>query len=120
MGWLKDIAPLLIALGGLGGLAAVLLVPAQIRKYRSEGNLSDADAASKISAASVAMLEPAQNEMKRLEERLKKQNVRADQLKLKADELQSKLDSTTAELQTLRNVVSAMSKELAELKGGQK
>jgi septal ring factor EnvC (AmiA/AmiB activator) len=106
MGWISSLGPLLIALGGLGGLGAILLVPSQIRKLRSDGNLSEADAASKLSAASIALLQPAQQELARL-------SVRLVETSGVVDDLDSRLRASVAEVQQLRSQVAQMSKELA-------
>lgn len=105
LAWLKEFAPLLTALGGLSVLASVFLVPSQIRKIRGEGKLSEADAASKLSAASIALLEPAQTELKRLSDKLKETNQQANNLR-------DRLQAAEAELGELRTQVSTMSKEL--------
>lgn len=88
------------SLGGLGGLGALLMVRVQRRKLVSESHNIDADAATKLSAASLALLEPARQEINRLEKKLTKALEQVDALQ--------------AEVGSLRSQVSTMTKDLAD------
>lgn len=104
MNWVTALGPLLIAVGGFAGLAAILLVPAQIRKLRGDTTLSEADAAAKLSAASVAILEPAQRELARMTAQL----VVAEQ----------KIDALTGQVSALRDEVHGLRRENERLRVG--
>lgn len=98
--WLRDWGPLLIALGGGSGLTAVLLVPSQIRRLRSQGRLTDAQATHVITKAWADMLQPARTEIARLSKAV--------------EDLENELRAAEAEAETLRGQLSLMSKELAD------
>lgn len=88
------------ALGGAGGLVALLTVRGQRRKLLSESHSIDADAATKLSAASLELLEPARQEIGRLEKKLTSALAQVDALQ--------------AEVGSLRSQVSTMTKDLAD------
>jgi septal ring factor EnvC (AmiA/AmiB activator) len=88
------------SLGGLGGLGALLMVRGQRRKLFSESHNIDADAATKLSAASLELLEPARQEIGRLEKKLTSALAQVDALQ--------------AEVGSLRSQVSTMTKDLAD------
>ncbi|MFJ1765078.1 hypothetical protein ACIOD2_32455 [Amycolatopsis sp. NPDC088138] len=88
------------ALGGLAGLGALLTVRGQRRKLLSESHNIDADAATKLSAASLTLLRPAQEEI--------------DRLSRKLSDAVSQIDALQAEVNSLRGQVSTMTKDLAD------
>lgn len=88
------------ALGGIGGVIALMTVRAQRRKLLSESHNIDADAATKLSAASLALLEPARQEIDRLQKQL--------------GEARAEVGALQAEVSTLRGQVSTMTKDLAD------
>lgn len=97
--------------GILGG-AAVLTLPWQIRKMKADTGKTTADSAAVLTANALKMLEmlePAQQEIDRLELRLKSANDRVDIL-------DGALKESQAEVQDLRNQVTAMTKEVIELR----
>jgi septal ring factor EnvC (AmiA/AmiB activator) len=89
-----------------------VVLPWQIRKSKAETGKVSADAAAVLTEKALKMLdmlEPAQQEVDRLEARLKAANDRANQLELD-------LQKSQAEVQDLRNQVTAMTKEVIELR----
>lgn len=89
-----------------------MVLPWQIRKSKAETGKVSADAAAVLTEKALKMLdmlEPAQQEVDRLEARLKAANDRANQLELD-------LQKSQAEVQDLRNQVTAMTKEVIELR----
>jgi hypothetical protein len=102
---LQVIALVLAAAGGLGGIGAVIVAPAQIRKAKGDEKLSAADAAATLNAATIAMLGPASQEISRLFLQLEEATNRANGLKLK-------LEHAERELGDLRAQVDLLSKDL--------
>jgi septal ring factor EnvC (AmiA/AmiB activator) len=99
-------------LGGLAVASLPVVLPWQIRKSKAETGKVSADAAAVLTEKALKMLdmlEPAQQEVDRLEARLKAANDRANQLELD-------LQKSQAEVQDLRNQVTAMTKEVIELR----
>lgn len=78
-------------IGGGGGIAALLLVNAQRRKFRSESVKSDADGAQAISNAAVGLIKPLEDRIERAESENRTLNARvrkADQrIAAQADDL---------------------------------
>lgn len=95
--------------GVLGGLAVLIVLPWQIRKMKAETGKTSADAAAVLMEKALNMLEPAQQEIDRLEFRLQAANVRVASL-------EDALKESQAEVQSLRNQVTAMTKEVIELR----
>lgn len=87
------------ALGGSAGLVSILTLRGQRRKIQAETRIIDTDAASKLSAASLALLEPARVEVDRLSRKLADASVQIDALQ--------------AEVESLRGQVSTLTKDLA-------
>ncbi|GLW91780.1 hypothetical protein [Actinokineospora globicatena] len=102
MNMLTELGPVLMALGGLGGLAAVLVVPGQLRKLRSESRLSDADAVAKVGQLSVAMLEPARQELAKVSSDLRAAHAELDTLRERIKLLMQQVDSQQQEITRLR------------------
>jgi hypothetical protein len=92
--WLIPLVTLILG-SGLATFTTLLLVPSQIRKLRGETNLSGADAAAKLSAASVAILEPAQKELARMTAQL-------EVAREKIDDLTGQVSALCDEVQMLR------------------
>ena len=105
-----------LALGGLGGLVAIIMIPGQLKKLRADTEKTKADtevaeveAAAKLSAAAVAMLSPAHEELTRLQ-------IRLTEALTHAGLLENQLRASQAEVAELRNQLTVMSKELVELR----
>jgi chromosome segregation ATPase len=62
------------------------------------------------------MLEPAQQEIDRLEARLKSANLRANDLEAALKSSQGRVNELEAEVQLLRNQVTVMTKEVTDLR----
>lgn len=103
------VVQIVLTLGGLGGITALLMVPGQLKKLKADTQVSEVDAAAKLSAAAVAMLSPASEELARLQ-------IRLTSALTHAGLLEEQLKSSQVEIQTLRNQVTVMSKELDQLR----
>jgi septal ring factor EnvC (AmiA/AmiB activator) len=91
---------------------AVLTLPWQIKKLKADTGKTSADSAAVLTEKALKMLEmlePAQQEVDRLEARLKAANERVERL-------EGALKESQAEVQELRNKVAAMTKEVTELR----
>lgn len=118
MSWVGDAGTLLIAAGGLGTLTGVLLIPVQWRKIKSQSKVSDADAATRLSAAAVALLDPAQAEINRLESKLSHANLVMDQLTKKVRELQKESEDLRGRMLKMTKDLETAYQEIATLRGG--
>lgn len=105
MDW-KIIAAIVGTLLGASGIGGLLLIPSQKRKYRSEGQLTETDAATKLSDAALKLLEPARQEIDRLNNRL----ANAEQ---RVELLTEALRTAQAEVAELRSQVSRATKDHA-------
>ncbi|PWK81741.1 hypothetical protein C8D88_116153 [Lentzea atacamensis] len=103
------------ALGGLTVLAALVTLPWTLRKLRSDTRKTDADAAQVLSNTAIAMLEPANAEIDKLEKRLEKANSRVADLESALGKSQERVHELESEVRQLRSQVSQMSKELTEM-----
>lgn len=104
-GWLQVVTAV-CALFGIGaGGASPFFVKAQIRKFKTEGNVSEATAAETIQKSATALLQPAIERAIQLDAQLKLANGQVFDLTLK-------LGSAQAEVASLRNQVDQMSKDL--------
>lgn len=99
-------------LGGLAAVAAIVVLPWQIRKMRSETKKTDLDGAKVLSDTALAFLAPARAEIAELEKRLRSANDRASSLETALGKSQDRVHHLEAEVQGLRNQVSEMSKEM--------
>lgn len=105
MDW-KIVVAMAGILVGTSGITALFLIPAQKRRIRSEGQLSEADAATKLSDAALKLLEPARQEIDRLNGRLTRAEERVHQLT-------EDLRSAQAEVADLRTQVFRATKDHA-------
>ena len=110
------------ALGGIGAIVTVIMLPRTLRKLRaettklqSEGEKTDAEAAQVLSNTALALLAPARAEIEELEKRLRAANSRASQLEVDLGKSQSRVHHLESEVQGLRNQVSEMSKEMTAI-----
>lgn len=111
MDW-KIVLQVVSALGGVTVLTALVFIPWQIRKLKAETGKTTADGAAVLTANALKMLEmlePAQQEIDRLEARLQLANGRLDAVN-------AALRESQAEVQDLRNQVTAMTKEVIQLR----
>lgn len=102
-------------LGGLAAIAAIVVLPWQIRKMRSETKKTDLDGAKVLSDTALAFLAPARAEIAELEKRLRAANDRANSLQTALESSQDRVHHLEAEVQGLRNQVGAMSKEMSAI-----
>lgn len=109
--------------GGLGGLAVLIVLPWQIWKMKAETKAgtgkTTADSAAVLTENALKMLEmlePAQQEIDRLEARLKSANLRANDLEAALKSSQGRVNELEAEVQLLRNQVTVMTKEVTDLR----
>lgn len=109
MNWWPLVLQVAGGLGGITAIVALFLLPSQIRKIRSETGKTSADAAAVLTENALKMLEPAQQEINRLEARLKSANDRVTSL-------EAGLLASQSEVQDLRNQVTGMTKEVMELR----
>jgi cell division protein FtsB len=98
MTWISDLAPVFISVGGLSSLAAVMLVPSQIKKIRGEGHLSEADAAAKLSNASIALLEPFRQSVTDMRTQVTQANAEVVTLKAEVASLKGQVEVMTKDL----------------------
>lgn len=111
MNW-QTVLGVVSALGGLTALGALIFLPWQIKKMKADTGKTTADGAAVLTTNALKMLEmlePAQQEIDRLEARLVSANGRAERL-------DAALRESQAEVQDLRNQVTAMTKEVLELR----
>lgn len=105
---------IVVALGGLTGLGAGIGSPffirAQLKKFKSDSNVSDATAAETIQRSAQALLLPAVERATQLEAQLKLANGQVFELTLQ-------LGTAQAEVASLRNQMDKMSKELVAKSG---
>ncbi len=97
------------AVGGFGAVVTSVALPltlrrlrAEIRKAETESDKAEAEVAQVLSSTSVALLAPAREEIAELVRRLRAALDRAAELE--------------AEVQTLRGQVTAMSREITDLR----
>lgn len=105
MDWKIVIAVIGIVVGA-GGITGLVLIPSQKRKFQSEGHLTEADAATRLSDAALKLLEPARQEIDRLNNRLTRAEERVEQLT-------NSLTAAQAEVSELRTQVSRATKDHA-------
>lgn len=86
-----------------------LVLPWQIRKAKAETSKTSADTAAVLTEKALKMLEPAEQQVSWLEGRLEAASVRVKNL-------EEALLHSQAEVQDLRNQVTAMTKEVIELR----
>lgn len=111
MGWLSGIGPWLIAAGGLGGLAAVLLVPGQLKKLRSEGDVNISGASKAMNAIALDLLKPAREEIQRVTVKMKETEDHCDQLKRTLDETKDQLEAANDQIANLVKRVEALTRK---------
>jgi uncharacterized protein HemX len=103
--WLQVVT----TVGGLLGLGAGAFSPwfvrAQLRKFKAEGNVSEATAAETIQRSAAALLQPAVERAIQLDAQLKIANGQVFDLTLR-------LSTAQAEVADLRNQMDRMSKDL--------
>jgi chromosome segregation ATPase len=103
-GWLQTLTGIcaLLGIGGVG--ASPFFIKAQIRKFKTDGNVSEATAAETIQKSATALLQPAIERAVQLDMDLKTSQARVFQLTLD-------VASANAEVAQLRNQVDKMSKD---------
>lgn len=95
---LGEILTIVLSAGALSAVVSLLMVPAQRRKIVGEGRLSEADAAAKLSATSIALLQPAREEIARLQKDLAMAHENVSSLRIRMDNLSSEVGRLTKDL----------------------
>lgn len=99
------IVQIFVAVGGLTGIAALVSAFLTRRKINSEAAKTGADAAQVLSAASVALLEPMEKQLKSLSDQLTRSQTRANQL-------DDTLQSTQRELRDAQRMAHELNLQL--------
>lgn len=115
--WLLVVAVIGGVLGGAGGIAALLIVPGQLRKLRGEGSMSEAEAESKISDAWLKLLKPAREEIGRLDTQLSRANEKLDRANFQIETLTSEVSSLRGQIFTMSKDLQASHDEVRQLRG---
>lgn len=110
MNWL-GIAGLIVGGGGLGWLLKAFFIPAEKRKIHALAKISEADAAEKVSEIALKLLEPARQEIDRLNTRLATADTRLATAEDLVQKLTASLRSAQAEVSDLRNDIQRMTKD---------
>jgi septal ring factor EnvC (AmiA/AmiB activator) len=104
MNW-STVASWIPAIVSVSGIASLLLVPAWKRKIRGDGHVSEADAASRLSDAALKLLEPARQEIDRLNRRLAEAHREINKLEAEVHSARDQVGTITKELQASREEI---------------
>lgn len=102
MTWWVSAVIAILGGGTVGGIVALATLPMQRRKLSAEGSLTEAQAAEILSRSSVALLEPAHEEIKRLRTELQEARAEAQELRTQISLMSKDLIAANDELERLR------------------
>lgn len=105
-------------IGACAGLSSPFYIRWQRKKLASEANVLDADAASKLSAAALELLQPAQEQARYLNSELGKANQEVARLRTALEESQAEATSLRTQMSQMGKEIARQQEEINELRGG--